>query len=305
MKTLDILIHPFSPFTSEYLYTTTFGDKESILLETWPKSTPTLVNENVEESFDIMNEIVSVCAAARMKGKLKRRWPLKHAIICVEKGLQKKIELLSKLLQSQLNVEDYKIIELENHEGISEMLEMKKSGVPVIPKIELNRKTIGPKAKQNLGKLLEIFSKTKPDEIIQGLEKDDSFTFNANGIKISLDINDFIIEFDVQEDFSYSRRNNLIGIISTVRNEELMAKGLMKDLARRLQALRKERGYNPTDILNIASILDLDEESLGMLKDKTEELAFLVRVKSVNFTKTCKKYKDDDIDGQKIKISVE
>jgi len=305
LKTLDILIHPFSPFTSEYLYTTTFGDKESILLETWPKSTPALVNESVEESFDIMNEIVSVCAAARMKGKLKRRWPLKHAIICVEKGLQKKIELLSELLQSQLNVEDYKIIELENHEGISEMLEMQKSGVPVIPKIELNRKTIGPKAKQNLGKLLETFSETKPDEIIQGLENGGSFTFDVNGTKISLDTNDFIIEFDVQEDFAFSRRNNLIGIISTVRNEELMAKGLVKDLARRLQALRKERGYNPTDVLNTASILDLDEESLSMLKNKTEELSFLVRVKQVNFTQTCKKYKDDDIDGQKIRISVE
>jgi len=305
LKTLDILIHPFSPFTSEYLYTTTFGDKESILLETWPKSTPTLVNESVEESFDIMNEIVSVCAAARMKGKLKRRWPLKHAIICVEKGLQKKIELLSELLQSQLNVEDYEIIELENHEGISEMLEMKKSAAPVIPKIELNRKTIGPKAKQNLSKLLEIFSETKSDEIIQGLEKDSSFTFDVNGTKISLGTDDFIIEFDVQEGFTFSRRNNLIGIISTERNEELMAKGLIKDLARRLQALRKERGYNPTDVLNTASILDLDEESLSMIKNKTEELSFLVRVKQVNFTQTCKKYKDDDIDGQKIRISVE
>jgi len=84
-----------------------------------------------------------------------------------------------------------------------------------------------------------------------------------------------------------------------------MAKGLVKDLARRLQALRKERGYNPTDVLDTASILDLDQESLAMLKDKTEELAFLVRVKQVNFTQTCKKYKDDDIDGQKIRISVE
>jgi len=305
LKTLDILIHPFSPFTSEYLYTTTFGDKESILLETWPESTFALVNNNVEESFDIMNEIVSVCSAARMKGKLKRRWPLKHAIICVEKGLQKKIELLSELLQSQLNVEDYKIIELENHEGIAEILEMKKLGVPVTPKIELNRKTIGPKAKQNLGKLLEIFSETKPDEIIQGLEKDGLFTFDTNGIEISLDTNDFMIEFDVQEDFAFSRRGNLIGIISTTRNEELMTKGLIRDLARRLQALRKERGYNPTDVLDVASILDLDEESLTMLKNKTEELSFLVRVKQVNFTQTCKKYKDDDIDGQKIKISVE
>jgi len=185
------------------------------------------------------------------------------------------------------------------------MLEMKKSAVPVIPKIELNRKTIGPKAKQNLGKLLETFSETKPDEIIQGLENGGSFTFDVNGTKISLDTNDFIIEFDVQEDFTFSRRNNLIGIISTVRNEELMAKGLIKDLARRLQALRKERGYNPTDVLNTASILDLDEESLSMIKNKTEELLFLVRVKQVNFTQTCKKYKDDDIDGQKIRISVE
>ena len=84
-----------------------------------------------------------------------------------------------------------------------------------------------------------------------------------------------------------------------------MAKGLVKDLARRLQALRKERGYNPTDVLDTASMLDLDQESLAMLKDKTEELAFLVRVKQVNFTQTCKKYKDDDIDGQKIMISVE
>ena len=88
----------------------------------------------------------------------------------MEKGLQKKIELLSELLQSQLNVEAYKIIELENHEGMSEMLEMQKSGVPVIPKIELNRKAIGPKAKQNLGKLLETFSETKPDEIYRDLK---------------------------------------------------------------------------------------------------------------------------------------
>ena len=160
-------------------------------------------------------------------------------------------------------------------------------------------------AYHSFSKLLEIFPDIKPDEIIQGLEKDSSFTFDVNGTKISLDANDFIIEFDVQEGFTFSRRNNLIGIISTERNEELMARGLIKDLARRLQALRKERGYNPTDVLNTASILDLDQESLAMLKDKTDELTFLVRVKQVNFTQTCKKYNDDDIDGQKIRISVE
>ena len=42
-----------------------------------------------------------------------------------------------------------------------------------------------------------------------------------------------------------------------------------------------------------------------MIKEKTQELAFLVRVKQVTFEETCKEYKDDDIDGQKIRISVE
>ena len=33
----------------------------------------------------------------------------------------------------------------------------------------------------------------------------------------------------------------------------------------------------------MASILELDEESLEMIKERDEELAFLVRVKKVNF----------------------
>ena len=85
----------------------------------------------------------------------------------------------------------------------------------------------------------------------------------------------------------------------------MMAKGLVKDLARRLQTLRKERGFNPTDILNTASILDLDEESSELVKARVDEISFLVRVKEVNFEETCKEYKNDDIDGQKIRLSVE
>ena len=253
----------------------------------------------------MMNDAVSVCAAARMKGKLKRRWPLNRAIICVEQGEREKMELLSDLLHTQLNVHTCDIIELEHHTGLAELLEMKKAGIPIVPKVDLQRKAIGPKAKQDLGRLLEMFAETDAEKIIESLDRNGTFTFDINGNKISLDTDDFIIDFDVQEGFAFFKRDNLIGIISTVRNEELMSKGLLKDLARRLQSLRKERGYNPTDMLNIASILDLEQESLDMLKDKTEELAFLVRVKQVNFTKTCKEYKDDDIDGQKIKIAVE
>ncbi|HII03720.1 MAG TPA: isoleucine--tRNA ligase, partial [Candidatus Nitrosotenuis sp.] len=74
LKTLDVLIHPLCPYTSEYLYLTVFG-KDSVLLQEWPTIDSELVNDTIEESFDLMKESVSISSAARMKAKLKRRWP--------------------------------------------------------------------------------------------------------------------------------------------------------------------------------------------------------------------------------------
>jgi len=305
LKTIDILIHPFSPFTTQYLYSTTFGEKENILLETWPKQDTSLIDEKIEESFDLLKDVVSVAAAARMKGKLKRRWPLNEAIICLAKGQKNILESLSELVKSQMNIQNYKIFEIDNAEGIEQYLELKQNGLPVIPKIELERSGIGPKAKQDMGKLLQMFSETDPETIITELNSNGSFTFQIEQNSIVLDKEDFIVDFDVDEKYQFAKRQNLVVMISLERDNEMMAKGLIKDLARRLQTLRKERGYNPTDILSKASILDLDSESLDLIKGKTDEIAFLVRVKQVDFEESCKEYKDDDIDGMKIRISVE
>ena len=305
LKMIDILIHPFSPFTSEYLYLSIFGDKETILLEKWPKNDQSLTDKKIEESFDLMKEVVSISAATRMKGKLKRRWPLENALICVGKDQKEVLESLSDLLKTQINVERFEIYEVENQGGLEQFLELKKLGLPVIPKIELERKAIGPKAKENMGKLLQIFSETNPNDIIEQLVETNSYTFDVDSNKILLNREDFVIDFDVDSDYQFANRGNLIVLLSVKRNQEMMAKGLVKDLARRMQTLRKERGYNPTDILDKASILDLDEESLKMIKTKVDEISFLVRVKHVDFEESCKEYKNEDIDGQKIRISVE
>ena len=305
LKTLDILIHPFCPFSSEYLYQAVFEGEQSILLDKWPQYQESLVNQGIEESFDIMKDVVSVSSAARMKGKLKRRWPLNEALICVRRDQKNKLESLSDLLRTQLNIERFNIVETEKESGLEQILELKQLGLPVKALVELERKRIGPKAKQHMGKLVSTFNEVNPEEIISSLQKDKKYDFDIDGGIISLDSEDFIVSFDASENFAVAKRDNYIVFISTLRNKEMMAKGLVKDVARRLQTLRKERGYNPTDVLGVASILDLDDESLEMLKERSKDLAFLVRVKQVNFSESCKEYKDDDIDGQKIRISVE
>ncbi len=65
------------------------------------------------------------------------------------------------------------------------------------------------------------------------------------------------------------------------RDEKLLGEGLMRDMARRVQSLRKELGYVPTDILNAVYIADLDEESIKLLQPYLREMAELVRAKKV------------------------
>ena len=305
LKTLDILIHPFSPFTSEYLYQTMFAKLHSILLEGWPEHQDSLVDKSVEESFDIMSNVVSVSSAAKMKGKLKRRWPIKQAQICIKPGEKIKLESLSNMLRSQLNVQEFFIVEMQNKTGLAKVLELKHLGLPVKALVQLDRKKIGPKAKQQMGKLVVEFAKINTDEIISTLEKNKNYDIEIDGNTIQLEEDDFTIDFDASNGFAVSSRDDCIVFVSTIRDKEMMLQGLLKDIARRLQTLRKEKGYNPTDILNVASILDLEAESLEMLKTKAKELAFLVRVKQIDFTQCCAQYKDEDIDGQKIRISVE
>ncbi|MDE1830715.1 MAG: class I tRNA ligase family protein, partial [Thaumarchaeota archaeon] len=305
LKTLDVLLHPICPFTTQYLYTAMFSEKKSVLLEDFPTKQQSLVNDIIEESFDLMKESVSVSAAARMKGKLKRRWPLNEAIICVEPAQTQKLESLSDLLLLQLNVEKYNIVEIPKSDGLELLSNLMKANLPVSPKVELDRKKIGPKAKQDMGRLVAKFSETDPAAIVDGLLKNGKFVFDLGNNKIELDREDFAIDFAEKEGYAMARRDSLLVFITTERNRDMMARGLVRDIARRLQVLRKERGYNPTDVLGSAYILGLDDDSLTMVKEKQSELAFLVRAKKIEFSDGAKRYKDEDLDGQKIQISIE
>jgi isoleucyl-tRNA synthetase len=65
------------------------------------------------------------------------------------------------------------------------------------------------------------------------------------------------------------------------RDEALLGAGLMRDLARRVQSLRKELGYMPTDVLEAVFVADLEDESIKLLTPFVEEMKELVRAKNL------------------------
>ena len=70
-------------------------------------------------------------------------------------------------------------------------------------------------------------------------------------------------------------------LLDTHRDKALLGEGVMRDLARRVQALRKELGFMPTDILEAVHVAELDPASVKLLEPYLTEMAELVRARKV------------------------
>ncbi len=92
------------------------------------------------------------------------------------------------------------------------------------------------------------------------------------------------------------------------RDEKLLGEGLMRDLARRVQALRKELGYKPTDVLDAVYVAELDEETTRLLQPYLEEMKELTRTKSIRLdisrNETVNGWHESQLDEKKVYIAI-
>ena len=98
-------------------------------------------------------------------------------------------------------------------------------------------------------------------------------------------------------------------LLDTSRDESLLGEGVMRDLARRVQALRKELGFTPTDILNAVHVAELDSGSVRLLEPYLADMAELVRTRKVYLHKKRSEVKAEwnerRLDGKKVYVAIE
>jgi isoleucyl-tRNA synthetase len=308
LKVVDIMLHPLSPYLSDYLYVVCFPDRKSILLEDWPISDTSFVDIQVEKSFDRLREIVSLTNSARMSAKLKRRWPINSVWICSGGRDTFDLESVLDLLKIQINVQDCKVIRYRNDTKLHKILSLLGSEVPITPRIKLSKKNLGLKVKENLEKVMQSFAKVDIYELLRTLESSGKYLLTySEGLLLELRPDDVELSYESAEGYALAENEDTLVFIDAQRDRDLVTKGLMRDLARNLQQLRKERGYNTTDIIPSANIAGLEEEEILRLQSMEEELKYLVRVTKIVFTKERfidVKYKMIELEGRKLHISI-
>jgi isoleucyl-tRNA synthetase len=305
---LGIMLHPMSPFITEYLYVTCFDRKKSILLETWPQRDEKLVNSKIESAFDRIKEIVSLANAARNHAGLKRRWPVREVMICGYNLKSLDIKGVSDVLKSQLNTGHYELVDIAAGSQLEKVASLLDNDMPISVGMLPLRKNIAPRVKSDIAEVARAFESVDKLKIIHSFQESGRYLLAYDGKTLELSPSDVELTYRTLEGYSSSEREDLVVFISTTREKHLIIKGLLRDLARQLQQLRKERQYNPTETVNAAYIAGLNAEEMSILSSMKDELTYLVRVKSIELSNEPVMnvgYKAVEIDGREFKISVE
>ncbi len=294
LRALDILLHPISPYLTEHLYQECFGKCKTILLEQWPNVDNKLRNAELEEEMQIVLNLISVINSARMKAKIKRRWPLRLAHV-VQQDTTKMGKYLD-MIKEQTNIKE--II-------LTADLRNTPAKVKILPRYDL----LGAKLKDKMPTLVKNLAETDSLNMFYELKEKGKIAIKINSEELHISIEELRIEYAAaDEEYVVAERDGIIVALLTERDDNLVSEGNVRDLARRLQALRKERGYNPTDILQAAYVADLDSEWKNSLVSRLDELSYLVRVKEIKILDQAVEgvqWSDAEIDGKPIKISVE
>ncbi len=292
LRAADELLHPISPFVTEMLYQEVFARQgwTEPLLAAGMGRLEAAASKTAEETVDFALLVEEACNSAREKAKLKRRWPLREAQLLVRPSS-------AGVAKSARNT-------------VSLLCNVKKAGVetsaarfPATFRLAPNTSRVGALFKERTRDVLASIRPLEGRAALQAFWSGRPVRVGSFEVPLSV----FELAAAPKEGYEVAEKGGVFVALPKGRDQKLVAEGLVRDLARRLQALRKEKGFLPTAILGSASVAGLENEDVELLKPLLREMAFLVRVRRVELSaekQGTAGWSESDLDGRPIYMKV-
>ncbi len=293
LRAADELLHPIAPFATEFLFQEVFARRKwgtPLLAMGWEEKR-SAGSASAEALVDYSLKVEEACNSARMKARLKRRWPLRSLKVLVQPADAKVAKRGRETVSLLCNVKDVGVTTSAETFPAAFALRPNPSRVGALFK-ERTREVLGALGKLEGSEALRIYWLGRP--------------VKAGAAEVPLSA--FELVATPMEGYEVAEKSGVFVALKKERDSKLVAEGLVRDLARRLQALRKERGFVPTVMLRSASVAGLEEDDLGLVEPLAEQLAYLVRVRKVYLTKErtgARNWSEADLDGKPVFLKVE
>lgn len=234
LVTLSKLMSPVAPFFADWMFKN-LTKEQSVHLSDWPKVNRVAVDESLNESMQLAQDISSMILSLRKKVSINVRQPLQKVLIPVlDASFTDKVERVKSLILSETNIKEIEYI--KDTEGF------------IKKKVKPNFKLLGAKVGKDMKEVAaEIVAMSS--ESISMFEKEGKIVLNTGRYEILLS------EVEILADDIPGWLVNVMGKLTVALDvtitEELKQEGIAREFINRVQNLRKEKDFEVTDRINV------------------------------------------------------
>ncbi|HXR54295.1 MAG TPA: isoleucine--tRNA ligase [Acidimicrobiales bacterium] len=233
---LSLLLAPFCPFTAERLWRELTGAAEgdSVHLADWPEPAPALVDRELEAEMAQARRLSSLGRAARSEAGIKVRQPLSRALVFLSPDAPR---LLADIVASELNVD-----RVEVTAELGELITFK-----LVPNFRLLGPRLGPRVQEAKAALAQLDGAA----VAAALEEGRPVRLTLAGGDVELAPGEVELQVRGQEGYAVSREGGEVVALDVALDDDLRLRGLLRDVIRQVQDLRKEAGLEVTDRIRL------------------------------------------------------
>ena len=236
------LISPIAPFYSEYIFqslnmVSKREDVDSVHLSSFPNSVPEVVDNKLENKINQIRNICSLALSIRKKEKIKVRQPLNKIIIPVKNNDElKEIENAKSQILSEINVKSIEF--LDNKDSL------------LVKELKPNFKVLGPKYGKVINAVAQEIKKLSNKEI-ERLESEGNLALVVEGEEVLISTEDVEINYKDIEGLSVASDGKQTIALDLNLDEKLIEEGITREIVNRIQNIRKNKGFDVTDKIEI------------------------------------------------------
>jgi isoleucyl-tRNA synthetase len=240
--TLTKVAAPFIPFVTEEIYQNLKTDDmaESVHLAQWPVAADNRRDRELERKMELTRQSVSMGRALRTQHKLKTRQPLKALHLVTRDRAEKTILYeMSEIISEELNVKE--VIFRDNEEELVEY------------SAKANFKVLGRVLGKDMKTAAARIEQLTPSEITSLMEGATlSIEFKGQEhTNLDLTADSIAVQRSEKEGLKVLNEGSLTVALDPEITEELLKEGIVRDIVRAVQNLRKEKDLDVTDRIKL------------------------------------------------------
>ena len=291
LLTLSRLMAPIAPFYADRLYKdltagTARAVADSVHLDRFPQVDETLIDAELEARMELAQQTTSLVLSLRKKERIIVRQPLQRIAIPVTDPLiRTRLEAVQQLVLDEVNVKTIDFVE-------GQMLEKK---------VKCNFRVMGKKFGKLMKAVNEVVTAISQAQIAE-LEKNGTLTVDVEGQACVVERNDVEIISEDMPGWSVANEGTLTVALDITLTEELRNEGVAREIVKRVQAFRKDSGFEITDRIRV--VVEAVPVAEKAVNDYRDFIAGQVLAESIELAAQVESATTFDLDGTNVKFSI-